>query len=146
MGLASIKVTISGWSQRKVAIIGGTHRVPHIHERYGPRGDGACRRCLRAGWAYGRKIIADPAAPLRIVTAPSSSARKMPGMESSITPMTKQLSSVKSRLVPAAAWIRPPGKKLKVLQDVEKAGFPGWAVVRLGLGKRSRYAPPRGRD
>ncbi len=36
----------------------------------------------------------------------------MPSMESSISPMTKQLNSVTRRPVPAPAWMRPPGRNL----------------------------------
>jgi hypothetical protein len=34
-------------------------------------------------------------------------------MESSITPITKQLNSVTRRDVPAPAWMRPPGRNRK---------------------------------
>jgi len=41
--------------------------------------------------------------PCCIVTAPSCKALKMPGIESSIGPITKQLKSVTFRAVPAPA-------------------------------------------
>ena len=50
--------------------------------------------------------------PCCIVIAPSSSARQIPSIESSIGPMTKQLNNVTRRSVPAPARIRPPGRNL----------------------------------
>ncbi len=66
----------------------------------------------------------------------------MPEMESSMVPMTKQLNSVTFRAVPAPAWMRPPGKELKVLQDAEELLFPSGGVLRLDGGQRMGDAAP----
>ncbi len=47
------------------------------------------------------------------VSAASRRFSKMPAMSSGMTPMTKQLKSVTSRLLPAPAWMRPAGRKAK---------------------------------
>jgi hypothetical protein len=46
-----------------------------------------------------------------MVSAPSRRAAKIPSIESSIAPSTKQLNSVTRRPVPAPARMRPPGRK-----------------------------------
>ena len=51
--------------------------------------------------------------PACIVSAASLSASKMPDIESSMVPMTKQLNSVTLRAVPAPARMRPAGRKRK---------------------------------
>jgi hypothetical protein len=51
--------------------------------------------------------------PCCTVTAAFCRAEKMPGIESSIGPMTKQLKRVTLRSVPTPAWMRPPGRNLK---------------------------------
>ena len=58
--------------------------------------------------------------PCCIVTALSCRARKMPEIESSIAPITKQLNNVTLRGVPAPAWMRPPGKNAKFLKMPKK--------------------------
>ena len=57
--------------------------------------------CVPCGLRVEKSIPMPP--PCCIVTAPSCRARKMPGIESSTIPMTKQLNSVTLRAVPAPA-------------------------------------------
>ena len=78
--------------------------------------------------------------PCCIVTAPSSKARKIPGIESSIVPMTKQLNSVTWRAVPAPAWMRPPGRNLKSCRMPKNRSSQTRGV--LGLDRRQRVRDP----
>ncbi len=118
--LAAMNASISGWSQRKVAIM-APRRAPvdwmvaHIasHTAMKETGPEAMLPAMQAGKPRGRRVEKSypTPPPCCMVTAPSCRARKMPGMESSISPMTKQLSSVTRRGVPAPASTRPPGRK-----------------------------------
>jgi hypothetical protein len=55
-----------------------------------------------------------------MVSAPSRSARKMPSIESSIGPMTKQLNRLTRRPLPEPAWMRPPGRNWKSRNSAAK--------------------------
>jgi hypothetical protein len=81
---------------------GPTHGFPDLHKghRTGGNGSGAFRQ--RATGPQGREIQSDAAALLHRDRA-SCKALKMPGIESSIGPITKQLKSVTFRAVPAPA-------------------------------------------
>ncbi len=57
-----------------------------------------------------------------MVRAPSFNAVKMPSMESSMSPMTKQLNRVTWCEVPAPARMRPPGRKRKSRSSEWKRG------------------------
>ena len=58
--------------------------------------------------------------PACSVTMASRRALKMPLIESSSVPITKQLNSVVWCAVPAPARMRPPGKKRKSLKIARK--------------------------
>ena len=90
---------------------GAAHRIPHIHEAQGARGVGADAHHGRALRPERREIMADAAALLHGECG-FLQASKMPSIESSIRPMTKQLKRVTLRPVPAPARMRPAGRNL----------------------------------
>jgi len=112
----------SGWSQRSVAIIAPRRppvasTVAHIefHSRMNETGPEATEPDAVAGEPRGRSVEKSQPMPPPCcsVSADSSSARKMPAIESSMSPITKQLQSVTRRPVPAPARMRPPGRNAK---------------------------------
>ena len=80
--------------------------------------------------------------PCCIVTALSCRARKMPEIESSIAPITKQLNNVTLRGVPAPAWMRPPGKNAKFLKMPKKRASQAGPVTLFNRRERGRDAAP----
>ncbi len=127
---ASIKSSISGWSQRSVAII-APRRVPvdssvaHAcsHTCMKDTGPEATLPESAADNPAGRNVEkSQPMPPPScIVTIASPSAEKIAPMESWMSPVTKQLNNVVRRCAPAPAKMRPSGKKRKCESAASKS-------------------------
>ena len=120
--LASTKASMSGWSQRSVAIMAPRREpalmmVRHIesHTSMNDSGPDASAPTPTTGAPCGRRLEKSwpMPPPCCMVRAASRRFSKMPDMSSGIVPMTKQLKSVTVRPVPAPAITRPAGRNLK---------------------------------
>ena len=119
---AEINCSMSGWSQRIVAIIAprldpALMIVRHIESQTsmkesGPEASAATPFTIAPFGLIVEKSYPIPP-PCCIVSAASFNILKMPSMSSGIVPITKQLNKVTFRFVPAPAVIRPAGKNLK---------------------------------
>ena len=119
---AVMKSSISGWSQRIVAIIAPRREpadmiVRHIASQtsMNERGPEASAATPFTPAPLGRMVEKSypMPPPCCIVSAASLSISKMPPMLSGIVPITKQLNNVTDRSVPAPAVMRPAGRYLK---------------------------------
>ena len=120
--LSSTNSTMSGWSQRKAPIMAPRRLLVAskvsqsesqiLMKETGPE---AIAPVFRATSPRGRKSEKSTPTPppCCIVTAVSLSESRMPAIESSTGPETKQLNSVTCLSVPAPASTRPPGKNRK---------------------------------
>ena len=120
--LAVIKSSISGWSQRIVAIIAPRREPADIIVRHiasqtsiNDNGPDASAATPLTSAPLGRIVLKSypMPPPCCIVSAASLSMSKMPPILSGIVPITKQLNIVTLRAVPAPAVIRPAGRNLK---------------------------------
>jgi hypothetical protein len=118
--LASTKASMSGWSQRRVAIMAprldpADMMVRHMasHTSMNDSGPEASAPTPATGAPLGRKVEKSCPMPPPCCSVSAASFRpwKMPGIESSSVPMTKQLNNVTLRPVPAPARMRPAGRK-----------------------------------
>ena len=119
---AVMKSSISGWSQRMVAII-APRRLPadmmvrHIasHTSMNDSGPEASAATPCTAAPLGRMVLKSYPIPppCCMVKAASFNMSKMPPMLSGMVPITKQLNKVTLRPVPAPAVIRPAGRNLK---------------------------------
>ena len=120
--LAAMNASMSGWSQRSVAIMAPRRApadmmVPHMASQTSMKlsGPEASAPMLRTGAPCGlsvEKSMPTPP-PCCMVSAASRRFAKMAPRSSSMRPMTKQLNRVTARPVPAPARIRPAGRKPK---------------------------------
>jgi len=127
--LASMKASMSGWSQRSVTIMAprrtlfdASALLAASHTAMNDTGPEATPELAWANAPSGCRVEKSTPTPPPAcsVTMASRRALKMPLTESSIGPITKLLSSVVWRSVPAAAKMRPPGKKRKSLKMTRK--------------------------
>ena len=138
--LASMKASMSGWSQRSVAIM-APRRAPadmmvrHMasHTSMKLTGPEASAPMLFTSAPLGRSVEKSwpMPPPCCMVSAASLTFSKMEPRSSSMRPITKQLKSVTSRPVPAPARMRPAGRKAKSAMASAKA-FSQRLRARLG--------------
>ena len=120
--LASMKASISGWSQARVAIMAPRRAPALITVRHmesqtsmndsGPEASAPTPWTRAPLWRMVEKSKPMPP-PCCRVSAASRTWAKMPPMSSGIVPITKQLKSVTERPVPAPARMRPAGRNWK---------------------------------
>ena len=117
--LTSINSSISGWSQRSVAIMAPRREpaliiVRHIASQtfMNESGPDASAPTPCTGAPFGRRVEKSypMPPPCCIVSAASRKPEKIPDISSAISPITKQLNKVTDRSVPAPEIIRPAGK------------------------------------
>ena len=143
--LASMKASMSGWSQRIVAIMAPRREpalmmVRHMasHTSMKESGPEASVPTPFTGAPCGRRVEKSCPMPLPccMVRAASRRFSKMPDMSSGMAPMTKQLNSVTVRPVPAPAITRPAGRNLK-------SASASWKRLAQRSGSRSGAAKAR---
>ena len=149
--LASMNASMSGWSQRSVAIMaprrarrhdGAAHGVPHVHEADRP---GGVRPDAGDARPFGRSVEKSwpMPPPCCIVSAASFTASKMAPRSSSTRPMTKQLKRVTARSLPAPARMRPAGRKPKsAIASWKRAAHDARLPPSSGTAA-ARHAPER---
>ena len=128
--LASMNASMSGWSQRITPIIAPRREpadmmVRHMasHTSMKLSGPEASAPTPFTAAPFGRSVekSAPMPPPCCMVSAASFRPSKMPDMESSSVPMTKQLNSVTRRPEPAPARMRPAGRNLRSPINPSKA-------------------------
>ena len=143
--LASTKSSMSGWSQRSVAIMAPRRQpalmmVRHIESQTSMKESGpeASAPTPFTGAPRGRSVekSCPMPPPCCMVSAASRRFSKMPDMSSGMAPMTKQLNSVTLRPVPAPAITRPAGRNLKSCRA-------SWKRPAHSSGSRSGTAKAR---
>ena len=128
--LASMKASISGWSQRSVAIMAPRrlpadmmvrHMASHTSMKLTGPDASAPMRVTRA--PLGRRVEKSwpMPPPCCMVSAASLTLSKMALRSSSMRPRTKQLKRVTERPVPAPARMRPGGQEAKIGNGVVEA-------------------------
>ena len=136
---ASMKASISGWSQRMAAIMAPRRdpalmMVRHMasHTSMNDRGPEASAPIPLTAAPLGRRVEKSypMPPPCCMVSAASLRFSKIPDMSSGMSPMTKQLNKVTLRSDPAPDRMRPAGRKPKPSNSSKK--------------RRSQWSRPRG--